>query len=52
MPLYMDVHHKVEGLTAEALAGAHAKDLEVQTQHAVNYRSIGSTRTRGGSTAS
>ena len=38
MPLYMDVHHKVEGLTAEAVAGAHAKDLEVQGKHAVNYR--------------
>jgi hypothetical protein len=37
MPLYMDVHQKVEGLTAEALAGAHARDLEVQTQHGVNY---------------
>ena len=22
MPLFMDVHHKVEGLTAEAVAGA------------------------------
>ena len=38
MPLYMDVHHKVEGLTAEAVAGAHQKDLEVQGQYGVNYR--------------
>jgi hypothetical protein len=37
MPLYMDVHHKVEGLTAEAVAGAHQKDLEVQDEHGVNY---------------
>lgn len=37
MPLFMDVHHKVEGLTAEAVAGAHEKDLEVQGQHGVNY---------------
>jgi hypothetical protein len=37
MPLYMDVHHKVEGLTAEAVAGAHKKDLEVQGQYGVNY---------------
>ena len=37
MPLYMDVHDKVEGLTAEAVAGAHAKDLEVQGQHGVTY---------------
>lgn len=37
MPLYMDIHHKVEGLTAEAVAGAHQRDLEVQGQHGVNY---------------
>ncbi len=30
MPLYMDVHGKIEGLTAEAVAGAHKQDLEVQ----------------------
>ncbi len=37
MPLYMDVHHKVEGLTAEAVAGAHQRDLETQAKHNVNY---------------
>jgi peptidyl-tRNA hydrolase len=37
MPLFMDVHHKVEGLTADAVAGAHAADLEVQEAHGVNY---------------
>jgi peptidyl-tRNA hydrolase len=37
MPLYMDYHHKVDGLTAEAVAGAHQRDLEVQTKHGVNY---------------
>ena len=37
MPLYMDVHHKVEGLTAKAVAEAHAKDLEVQDQYGVKY---------------
>jgi hypothetical protein len=37
MPLYIDTHHKVEGLTAEAVAGAHARDLEVQKKHGVNY---------------
>jgi Protein of unknown function (DUF4242) len=37
MPLYMDTHHKVDGLTAEAVAGAHARDLEVQSAHDVNY---------------
>jgi hypothetical protein len=31
MPLYMDVHQKVEGLTAQAVAQAHAKDLEIST---------------------
>jgi hypothetical protein len=37
MPLFMDEHNKVEGLTAEALAGAHQRDLEVQGKHGVNY---------------
>lgn len=37
MPLFMDVHNKVEGLTAEAVAGAHARDLEVQGAHGVSY---------------
>ena len=37
MPLYMDVHDKVEGLTPEAVAGAHQKDLEVQGQYGVKY---------------
>ena len=37
MPLYMDVHKNVEGLTAEAVAGAHARDLEVQGKHGVQY---------------
>ena len=37
MPLYMDIHHHVEGLTADAVAGAHQKDLEVQQKHGVKY---------------
>ncbi len=37
MPLYMDVHEKVDGLTAEAVAEAHRKDLETQHKHGVNY---------------
>jgi hypothetical protein len=37
MPLYMDIHHEVEGLTAEAVIGAHKKDLETQEKHGVNY---------------
>ena len=37
MPLYMDVHNKVDGLTAGAVAGAHKRDLEVQSRYAVKY---------------
>ncbi len=37
MPLYMDIHHKVDGLTGEAVAGAHAEDLRVQPKHGVSY---------------
>jgi hypothetical protein len=39
MPLYMDTHRKVKGVTAAAVAEAHAKDLRVQGKHGVNYRS-------------
>ncbi len=38
MPLFMDVHRTVDGLTAEAVAGAHQKDLEVQSLYGVDYR--------------
>ncbi len=37
MPLYMDIHKGVPGLTAEAVAEAHKKDLEVQEKHGVKY---------------
>ncbi len=37
MALYMDIHKGVEGLTAEAVAGAQQRDLEVQPKHEVNY---------------
>jgi uncharacterized protein DUF4242 len=37
MPLFMDEHHNVDGLTADAVAGAHQKDLEVQAKHGVKY---------------
>jgi hypothetical protein len=37
MPLYMDTHRNLEGLTADAVAEAHQKDLEVQDQHGVEY---------------
>ena len=38
MPLYMDTHRKMKGVTAAAVADAHAKDLKVQGKHGVNYR--------------
>jgi uncharacterized protein DUF4242 len=37
MPLFMDVHDHVEGLTADAVAGAHKRDLEVQDKYDVSY---------------
>jgi hypothetical protein len=37
MPLYMDVHHKIDGLTAEAIKGAHEQDVKVQKKHGVTY---------------
>jgi Protein of unknown function (DUF4242) len=37
MALFMDVHHHVDGLTAEAVAGAHERDLEVQSKYGVKY---------------
>jgi hypothetical protein len=37
MTLYMDIHKDIDGLTAEAVAGAHEKDLEVQQKHGVKY---------------
>ncbi len=37
MPIYMDIHKKIDGLTAEAVAGAHAKDLETQDKYGAKY---------------
>jgi len=37
MPLYLDTHKKIPGLTGEAVAQAHAADLAVQAKHGVNY---------------
>lgn len=37
MPLYLDVHHKIEGLTKEAIQEAHRRDLVVQEKHGVKY---------------
>ncbi len=38
MPLFMDIHNRVEGLTPEAVAGAHKRDLEVQDKYGVKYQ--------------
>ena len=38
MTLFMDIHEKVEGLTAEAVAGAHKADLETQGAYGVDYQ--------------
>ncbi len=37
MTLYMDIHKSIEGLTVEAVAGAHQRDLEVGQKHGVKY---------------
>ena len=37
MPLFMDIHKNVEGLTTEAVIEAHRKDLATQKKHGVNY---------------
>jgi Protein of unknown function (DUF4242) len=37
MPLYLDTHKHIPGLTAEGLAEAHAADVAVQGKHNVNY---------------
>lgn len=37
MPLFMDIHQDVEGLTPEAVIEAHKKDLELQGKHGVKY---------------
>jgi hypothetical protein len=37
MPLYLDVHNKIEGLTKEGVEHAHQRDLEVQEKYGVKY---------------
>jgi Protein of unknown function (DUF4242) len=39
LPLFMDVHHMDGAVTCDAVREAHAKDLEVQGDHGVNYKS-------------
>jgi hypothetical protein len=38
MPLYIDIHNKVEGVTEEAVADAHIKDLGIQAKYGVHYQ--------------
>jgi Protein of unknown function (DUF4242) len=38
MQLFMDIHERVDGLTAEAVAQAHQADLDVQGRYGVEYR--------------
>ena len=37
MPLFMDIHHHVEGLTADAVAQAHQADMNTQERYGVEY---------------
>jgi hypothetical protein len=37
MALFMDHHKGVEGLTADAVAEAHRKDVEIQGDYRVTY---------------
>ena len=38
MPLYMDTHEHIEGLTAEGVTQAHEADLQTQAKYGVTYR--------------
>lgn len=37
MPLYMDIHRKVDGLTADAVMHAHEADVKTQGKYGVEY---------------
>lgn len=37
MPLFMDIHHKVDGLTADAVKHAHEADMQTQEKYGVEY---------------
>jgi hypothetical protein len=37
MPLFTDIHHKVEGLTPEALTAAHRQDLALRARYGVRF---------------
>lgn len=37
MPLFMDIHKGMEGITKDGLEEAHKLDLEVQARHGVKF---------------
>ena len=37
MPLFMDVHDHIDGLTADGVADAHQADLNTQEKYGVKY---------------
>jgi hypothetical protein len=37
MKTYLDIHEHVEGLTTDAVAGAHARDLEIQDKYGAKF---------------
>jgi hypothetical protein len=37
MPLFMDIHHKIQGLTADAVSQAHEADVQTQDKYGVEY---------------
>jgi len=37
MPLFIDTHEHIEGLTTEAAAHAHAADVQTQDKYGVKY---------------
>jgi hypothetical protein len=38
MPLYMDIHKRVTGANAAAVADAHRQDLQTQAKYGVRYK--------------
>ena len=37
VPLFLDIHHRIEGLTADAVTAAHQQDLAVQARYGVRF---------------
>jgi hypothetical protein len=38
MPLFLDIHRKVEGLTGDKIAQAHRMNLQVRDKHGVKFQ--------------